>query len=434
MKAIIMAGGRGTRLMPISALSPKPMTLLMGLPLLEHIVELLRRNGFTQLCMTLGHMPDQIREYFGNGDRFGVSIRYEVEQKPLGTAGGVKACSDFYGDEDFLVISGDAACDFELSRLADRHEKLGAALTMALCSHPEPLSYGTVLTDPDGKVRCFIEKPDWPHVVTDLVNTGIYVVSPRVMELVAPDTETDFAKDVFPRLTENGEPVYGLPMEGYWCDVGNPESYLRCCMDALDSKLTLSKTASGTFDAESRSFLCTGAKISDSAIIEHSIIHSGASVGRNARIRDSVVSGDAGDGCDLEGAVICPRSSLGPGEKAGRGEVVSFTGNDAHERPAESPRQADSGGSGLCRELPCAHRAAVMREISSALWETGADFSDGITLSDGGCKVHIRPMADEQAISVEADGGRARDRIAACGKYCELAEKLKNGIDSSYSI
>lgn len=239
MKAVIMAGGMGSRLKAITGDSPKPMVPLLGRPLMEYILELLRCQDFDDICAAVRYRAGDIMAHFGDGSRFGLSIQYRVEEEPLGTAGAVKNCRDFYGDEDFLVISGDAACDFQLSRLMEEHKKRGAAVTMALYRHSEPLSYGLVVTDGEDRVRSFVEKPDWSRVVTDLVNTGIYVISPRAMELVPQGREFDFAKDLFPLLLSQGELLLGLPMEGYWCDVGNPLSYYRCCADALEGRLTL---------------------------------------------------------------------------------------------------------------------------------------------------------------------------------------------------
>ena len=239
MKAVIMAGGMGSRLKAITGDRPKPMVPLLGRPLMEHILELLRSQGFDQVCAAVRYRAGDIRAHFGDGSRFGVEMQYRVEEEPLGTAGAVKNCRDFYGGEDFLVISGDAACDFRLSRLMEEHKRRGAAVTLALCRHSEPLSYGLAVTDGEGRIRSFVEKPDWSRVVTDLVNTGIYVISPRIMELVPEGREFDFAKDLFPLLLSRGELLLGLPMEGYWCDVGSPLSYYRCCADALEGKLRL---------------------------------------------------------------------------------------------------------------------------------------------------------------------------------------------------
>ena len=240
MKAVIMAGGMGTRLKAVTGDTPKPMVSLLGRPMMEHIILLLRSQGFTDICATLRYRAGDVMAYFGDGSRFGVRLQYRVESDALGTAGGVKNCADFYGGEDFLVISGDAACDFDLGRLMAEHKNRSAAVSLALYRHPEPLSYGLAVTDGDSLVRQFIEKPDWPRVVTDLVNTGIYALSPETMELVPEGRPFDFARELFPLLLSRGERVLGVPMEGYWCDVGSPLAYYRCCADALEGRLRLS--------------------------------------------------------------------------------------------------------------------------------------------------------------------------------------------------
>lgn len=240
MQAVILAGGRGTRLESVThGRLPKPMAELAGRPVLEHIVRLLAENGFTDLCCTLACMPECIRDYFGDGSRFGVRMEYRVEQEPLGTAGAVKNCRDFTGSRDFLVISGDAACDFDLRALFEAHRRHGCAVTMALSPHEAPLPYGLAVTDSGGFVRSFIEKPRWERVVTDLVNTGIYVLTPAALAPVPENTPFDFARDLFPRLLEQGQRLFGLPMAGYWRDIGDPLSYYRANLDAWEGRLRL---------------------------------------------------------------------------------------------------------------------------------------------------------------------------------------------------
>lgn len=239
MNAIIMAGGEGRRLKDVTGDTPKPMALLAGRPVLEHVLRLLKENGVNNVCITLRYRPDIIKDYFRGGKALGMNIEYRTESEPLGTAGGVKACADFYGSRDFLAISGDCACDFDLRQLMEAHRRHAPAITMALYPCRVPLQYGTVLTDPKNKVVSFIEKPRWSRVVSDLVNTGIYIVSPEAMELVPEDTVFDFSKDLFPRLMEAGMEIRGLPLEGYWCDIGTPRAYHQCCLDALDGKLKL---------------------------------------------------------------------------------------------------------------------------------------------------------------------------------------------------
>lgn len=245
MKAVILAGGMGTRLKSVTGEHPKPMAPFLGRPLMEHIVALLRENGFDEICCTLRYRAGEIMAHFGDGSRFGVSMQYRIETRALGTAGGVKHCADFFGDEDFLVISGDAACDFDLRRLMEEHRSRAPAATLALCRSALPLRYGLAVTDGAGDIRAFIEKPAWPRVVSDLVNTGIYVLSPRVMELV-PEGPYDFGKDLFPLLLKRGERLHGAVLEGYWCDIGTPQAYYRCCADALDGKLRLTPGESFT--------------------------------------------------------------------------------------------------------------------------------------------------------------------------------------------
>lgn len=239
MKAIIMAGGRGTRLQAISGGLPKPMMPLCGKPILEHIIRLLAGQGFTELCLTLGYKPEVIQTHFGDGKDFGVSLRYHTEEKPLGTAGGVRACSDFYGQDDFLVISGDAACDFDLTQLIAHHRENRCIATLGLYRHPEPLRFGLVPAAADGRILEFLEKPTWERVVTDLINTGIYALSPAAMAPVPPDRPCDFGRDLFPQLLRQGNRLHGLSLDGYWCDIGTPRDYYQCNLDALEGRLHL---------------------------------------------------------------------------------------------------------------------------------------------------------------------------------------------------
>lgn len=231
MKAILLSGGAGTRLKNISGDLPKPMMPILGKPLLEHTVTHLREQGFRNLCLTLHYNPDPIRRHFGDGAAFGVRMTYRTEATPLGTAGAVKNCGDFYGEAPFLVMSGDAACDYPLADLMTAHR---GGVTIALANSPEPLSFGLVVTDKRGAVTDFVEKPDWEHVVTDRVSTGIYVIDPEVMNQVPDAMAYDFAKDLFPRLLKLGVPMTGVPIEGYWRDIGTPRSYYQCNLDALD--------------------------------------------------------------------------------------------------------------------------------------------------------------------------------------------------------
>jgi mannose-1-phosphate guanylyltransferase / phosphomannomutase len=238
VKAVVMAGGEGTRLRPLTSNQPKPMVPIVGKPCMEHIVELLKKHGFDDIVVTLAFMPQAIRSYFGAGEAQGVSIRYSVEESPMGTAGSVKLAEDAL-DESFLVISGDALCDIDLAELVRFHEEKEALVTIGLVSVDNPLEFGIVVTDEDGRIERFLEKPSWGQVFTDTINTGIYVLDPQVLRHVPEGQPFDFSKELFPLLLEMGRPLYGYIAEGYWQDIGNLDQFRQANFDALDERVAL---------------------------------------------------------------------------------------------------------------------------------------------------------------------------------------------------
>jgi mannose-1-phosphate guanylyltransferase/phosphomannomutase len=233
-----MAGGEGTRLRPLTSNQPKPMVPIVGKPCMEHIVELLKKHGFEEVIVTLAFLPQAIRSYFGSGESLGVEIEYSVEETPLGTAGSVGLAADKL-DDTFLVISGDALCDIDLSALADFHREKGAAVTIGLKSVENPLEFGIVVTDDEGRIERFLEKPSWGQVFSDTINTGIYVLEPEVLRHIPTDRPYDFSKDLFPLLLEMGRPMYVYVCDGYWQDIGNLDQYRQANFDALDEKVQL---------------------------------------------------------------------------------------------------------------------------------------------------------------------------------------------------
>ena len=233
-----MAGGEGTRLRPLTSNQPKPMVPIVGKPCMEHILELLREHGFEDVIVTVAFLPQAIRTYFGDGTSLGLNIQYSVEENPLGTAGSVRLASDAL-DETFLVISGDALCDIDLRQIVEFHKEKGAAVTIGLKSVENPLEFGIVVTDEDGKVERFLEKPSWGQVFSDTINTGIYVLEPEVLKHVPTDRPYDFSKELFPLLLEMGRPIYGYVCDGYWADIGNLDQYRQANFDALDERVRL---------------------------------------------------------------------------------------------------------------------------------------------------------------------------------------------------
>ena len=238
MKAVVMAGGEGTRLRPLTSNQPKPMVSIVGKPCMEHIIELLARHGFEDVIVTVAFLPQAIRSYFGGGESLGVDISYSVEESPLGTAGSVRLAAGRL-DDTFLVISGDALCDVDLTKLVEYHREKKASVTIGLKSVENPLEFGIVVTDDDGRIERFLEKPSWGQVFSDTINTGIYVLEPEVLRHIPADRPFDFSKELFPLLLEMGRPMYGYVMDGYWQDIGNLDQYRQANFDALDERVQL---------------------------------------------------------------------------------------------------------------------------------------------------------------------------------------------------
>ena len=336
MKAVILAGGEGSRLRPLTIGRPKPMTPFLGKPVLGHILDLLRRHGVREIAVTLRCLPAAVTDHFGDGEEYGVKVTYFVEDEPLGTAGGVKKCMDFLGEEDFLVISGDAVCDLDLTELTALHQSRRSAATLALCRRSEPLEYGLVRTDDQGRVLGFVEKPGWGQVDTELVNTGVYVLSRRAMDLVPGGTSYDFGKELFPQLLSQGEALYGWEARGYWQDMGDCAAYLDSLHDALAGKVSLDLEAGRKAQlppgvtVRQPCWVGRRAALSPGCVIgPYAVIGEGSTVETGAVVERSVLLGaTVGEGAEVSGAIACKnalihrRAVVSPGAVLGEGAVV----------------------------------------------------------------------------------------------------------------
>lgn len=382
MKAVIMAGGEGTRLRPLSLGSPKPMTPLLGRPVMEHIINLLKNHGIDDICVTLCYKPQGVMDYFGSGSRLGVRLTWFTEDEPLGTAGSVKNCMEHLGDEDFLVIGGDCVCDLDLTRLAEFHRERGAAATLGLYRHKTPLEYGLVLTGRDGKVERFVEKPGWGQVFTDQINTGIYILSPAAMERVPSGEALDFGKDLFPALLREGAPLYGLPLEGYWRDMGDCKAYLDCVCDALSGKVRLDmglpRREAGVWSARPLPeglnlvppcWIGEGASLGEGCLIgPHTVLERGASVGERSMVQRSVLLENAavGSRATLYGAILCKDASVRKGAVLNEGAVLgenALAEEDAIllERVRLWPGQTAPAGCRLARSVTSGSQKGALR-------------------------------------------------------------------------
>ncbi|MCL1465075.1 mannose-1-phosphate guanyltransferase [Argonema galeatum] len=239
MRAVLMAGGSGTRLRPLTCDLPKPMVPILNRPIAEHIINLLKRHHITEVIATLHYLPDAIRDYFHDGSDFGVQMTYAVEEdQPLGTAGCVKNIAELL-DRTFLVISGDSITDFDLSAAIHFHKRRQSKATIILTRVPNPIEFGVVITDEEDRIRRFLEKPSTSEIFSDTVNTGTYILEPEVLDYLPAGQESDFSKDLFPLLLDKEIPMYGYIAEGYWCDVGHLDAYREAQYDGLYRKVKL---------------------------------------------------------------------------------------------------------------------------------------------------------------------------------------------------
>lgn len=321
MKAVIMAGGEGTRLRPLTSRQPKPMLPLANRPMMEHILYLLRDHNIEDIVVTVAFLADNVRNYFGDGSEFGVRIRYATEETPLGTAGSVLNAMEEL-DETFLVISGDVLTDIDLTALVRAHHDRAATATIALKAMDNPLEFGIVITREDASVERFLEKPGWGQVFSDTVNTGIYVLDPSVFEHIPVAQSSDFSNDVFPRLLRENAGVFGHVVEGYWGDVGTLDGYLDAHYDVLDGKVEIDVPG---FRLEKGVWLGEGAEVSPEADLQGPcVVGAGCTIEAGARLGEYTVLGSntrVGQGADIERTVVHDNCYLGESVRL-RGNVL----------------------------------------------------------------------------------------------------------------
>ena len=334
-----MAGGEGTRLRPLTSNQPKPMVPVANKPCMEHIVELLKRHGIDDIVVTVAFLPKAIRDYFGDGSELGVNINYSVEQVPLGTAGSVKNAEELLG-ERFIVISGDALTDFDLSAIIAEHERRGAMVSIVLKHVENPLEFGVVVVNGEGRIERFLEKPTWGQVFSDTVNTGIYVLEPEVFNYIPASQAYDFSQELFPKLFELGKPLFGTIADGYWQDIGSLGQYLAANRDVLDGKVQAQipgiRLENGIYIGENVSIESldhvTGpavignyAKVDgDARIGAYTVMGSNVVVKDHAETRFSVIDANTyvGSGSKVYGAIVGKNCDIKPGATLSEGAAI----------------------------------------------------------------------------------------------------------------
>ena len=328
MQTVIMAGGKGVRLRPLTQHCPKPLAPLCGEPVMGYTLQLLHRHGIHQANAALWYRPQDVMREFRDG-RHGVSLQYSIEDVPLGTAGSVRKAVN--KKETTLVLSGDGLTGCDLTQALAFHRKSGAMATIVLSQIEDPRQYGVVFMRSDGRIEQFIEKPQWSAAVTSLVNTGIYLLEPEVFQLIPADEPYDFGRQLFPRMIQMNLPLYGYKSHEYWCDVGDPAAFLRAQGDLLRGRtgfvpadMGLRTLKNGYISSDS--YVSPSAQVAPDAMIEHSCVLSGARVASGVRMHGSIICG----GAAIErGATLTEGSMLGAGVCLG-----AFTRCNGRRMPA----------------------------------------------------------------------------------------------------
>lgn len=342
MKAVVMAGGFGTRIQPLTNSLPKPMLPILNKPMMEHIFIRLRKYGITDIAVLLYFKPDIIKNYFQDGSKWELNISYILPSDDYGTAGAVKCAQDFL-DETFMVVSGDLVTDFDFGKIIEFHQNKNSKVTITLTSVENPLQFGVVITDKDKKIVGFLEKPTWDEVLSDTINTGVYIIEPEILDYIPKNENFDFSKDLFPALLKKGIDLWGCKIDGYWRDVGNPKSYRDVHKDILRGKVELIQCESCINYQSAKVYKEDNVSLNDTLLLngnlvlgnnisfENNIELENCVIGDNVLIDDDVTLKNCiiwndsiiNRGCTIYNGVICNNNRIGKGVVAKHGVIIA---------------------------------------------------------------------------------------------------------------
>jgi mannose-1-phosphate guanylyltransferase/phosphomannomutase len=312
MKAIIIAGGLGTRLRPLTYNIPKPIVWVVNRPFIVHQIEKLVDHGISEIIVNLHYLSHEIKKILGDGRKWGIKIRYSIEKTPLGTAGAVKNAEEFFDDEPMVVLNGDILTDFDLSRAIEFHRHRNATVTIALTEVDDPTPFGLILTDRQGRITDFIEKPSWQQVTAKTINAGIYIIDPKIFKIVPKGRPFSFERELYPILLAQEAPIYGYKSSAYWIDIGNSRQYREAhqaiLLEEVSVKILGSKVkgkcwiGKGTRTDKTVKFVGQSVLGDKVKLGKHTEIHEGVAVGNNVTI---------GTHCMLERAIVWPDCKIG---------------------------------------------------------------------------------------------------------------------------
>ncbi len=329
MKAVILVGGKGTRLLPLTCNTPKPMVPVLNRPFMEYVFNHLKEHRVKEVVMAMGYLPDTIEKHFGDGKAFGNSIIYSVEKSPMDTAGAVKNSESYLSGESFFVLNGDIFTDLDLTDMLRFHRARKSKLTIALTPVEDPTAYGLVETDSKGCITRFLEKPKKEEITTNMINAGTYILEREVLDYIPKDTSYSFERKLFPILLKRGEPVYAYPSDAYWIDIGRPEKYFQLHKDLLrnkDSQVVIGNgsTIHPTAKIKGPAVIGPQCVIGENAVIEESILWGNNQIDAGASIKKSFLANNCkvNQGSVLEGVILGDSVSIGMGLRFGAGSKL----------------------------------------------------------------------------------------------------------------
>ena len=343
MKAVVMAGGFGTRIQPLTNSRPKPMLPIINMPMMQHTMLTLKDLGITDFILLLYFKPEVIKAHFGDGSHLGMNISYVVPDDDYGTAGAVKLAQEEIGDENFIIISGDLVTDFDFQKIFDYHAQKESKLTITLTSVENPLQFGVVIANDEGKIEKFLEKPSWGEVFSDTINTGIYIIEPEILDYIPHGDNFDFAKDLFPLLMREDIDLMAGYAAGYWRDVGNPESYREVYDDILNDKVKFTfrgietqfpdgvlyseepYTLEKNVEVIGKVVLGKGVTIGKGTTLKNVVVGNNVTIGENCKLRNTVFWENitVDKGVTLDNSVICNNNIIGKNSVAKAGLILA---------------------------------------------------------------------------------------------------------------
>ena len=449
MKAVVMAGGFGTRIQPLTNSRPKPMLPIMNKPMMEHTMMMLKDLGITEFVVLLYFKPEIIQDYFGDGSDFGIKITYIVPEDDYGTAGAVKLAQEAIGFENFIIISGDLVTDFDFQKLFDFHEQKKSKLSIGLTSVENPLQFGVVIANEDEVIEKFLEKPSWGEVFSDTINTGIYIIEPEILNYIPENENYDFAKDLFPLLMQKEIALMGHNLSGYWRDVGNPESYREVYEDILNNKVNFKidgyqkKYPEGILYSSVEYDLDPSIEIIGSVILDKNVtikkgvklnnvvIGKDVTIGANSKIRNSVFWEDitVGNNIKFDNCVVCnnniihknvtAKSGLILAEGCEVGELASFE-SDVIIWPDKKIEPA----------AIVSHNLILGSKYKNSIFENGSVFGkSNVELSCEMATKLAEAFASQLPIGSKVIVGRDEDKSSRMLKRAFLGGLLSAGVD-----